>query len=113
MPRRKSFSRKERVRLFELYKGECHICEGKIHVNESWEIEHVIPWDLTQDDSDDNLRLAHFKCHKIKSAGDVKAIRKANRIRDKHNGAVKKKSSFACSRQSKWKKKLNGEVVPR
>lgn len=108
MAKRKSFSRKERVRLFEHYKGECYLCSGKIQVGEAWDIEHIVPWELTRDDSDDNLRLAHVACHKVKTADDVRAIRKADRIKAKHIGAVKP-SGF----NRKWKRKMNGEVVPR
>ena len=37
---------------------------------------------------------------------------KNDRVRKKHLG-IKKPSTFACSKSSKWKKKLNGEVVLR
>lgn len=89
MPRRKSFSKKERDRLFVLYDGECHICTGPIRREvEAYEIEHVIPWALTQDDSDDNLRLAHVKCHRVKTTSDVKTIAKTERMRLRHIGAL-------------------------
>lgn len=87
MATRKSFSKKERARLFVLNAGECHICSGKIDgVREAYEIEHVIPWALTQDDSDPNLRLAHVKCHKVKTVDDRQRISKAERQFLKHNG---------------------------
>lgn len=84
---RKHFSRKERVRIFDLHRGRCHICDEKIQVGEAWELEHVVPWELTRDDSDTNVKPAHFKCHKAKTADDTAAIRKADRIRAKHIGA--------------------------
>jgi len=84
---RKNFSRKERVRLFELHSGKCHICDQKVQVGEAWELEHIVPWELTRDDSDENVKPAHFKCHKVKTADDVAAIRKADRVKAKHIGA--------------------------
>ena len=84
---RKSFSRTERVRLFDLHKGACHLCGQKIMVGEAWDLEHIVPWELTRDDSDDNVKPAHKSCHKVKTAEDVAAIRKADRIRAKHIGA--------------------------
>jgi hypothetical protein len=51
-------------------------------------------------------------CDKPKTASDQKNIAKTKRIRQKHIG-IKKKSSFACSKDSKWKKKLDGTVVRR
>ncbi len=98
---RRSFSRKDRARLFQLYAGRCYLCDGAISVGEAWDIEHVIPWELTRDDSDDNLRLAHKKCHKAKTAVDIRTIRKSDRQRDKHTGTFWKqkrpwpKRSFA------------------
>lgn len=86
MPRR-SFSRKDRARIFAAHEGCCHLCTGKIAVGEAWEVEHVIPYALTQDDSDGNLRPAHVKCHKVKThTEDRPRISKAERQRAKHLG---------------------------
>ncbi|MDX1222741.1 HNH endonuclease [Sinorhizobium medicae] len=103
---RKSFSRTERVRLFDLHGGKCHLCGEKIKVGDAWDLEHLVPWELTRDDSDDNVKPAHKSCHKEKTADDVAAIRKADRIRAKHIGAwpqskTKIKSrGFASTRNS-------------
>lgn len=84
---RKHFSRKERVRIFDLNTGKCHLCGEKIRVGDAWDLEHVVPWSLTRDDSDDNVKPAHKSCHKEKTADDVAAIRKADRVRAKFIGA--------------------------
>lgn len=112
MPR-KPISGKERARIFELHGGICHICGGKIHAGEAWDIEHVIPYALTQDDSDQNRQLAHRKCHKAKTSADRRTIAKANRVRNKYRGYTRPKGQMAGCKNSKWKKKLNGEVVER
>jgi len=107
MAQRKSFSKKDRARLFTLCAGECYLCSGKIDgTKEAWEIEHRIPWALTQDDSDSNLRLAHIKCHRVKTVDDRQRISKAERQHLKHIGAwVKSKAKipsrpFPKARQS-------------
>lgn len=88
---RPSFSRKERARLFALREGVCYLCSGKIDATrEAWEIEHEIPWEISRDNSDDNLRLAHFKCHKVKTAKDAGDIARVKRIAAKHNGTYPK-----------------------
>lgn len=104
---RKSFSKKDRARIFTANSGICHLCDGKINgAVEAWEIEHVIPYALTQDDSDDNLRPAHVKCHRVKTADDRQIIAKAERRRAKHDGTwVKSKAKipsrpFPKARQS-------------
>lgn len=84
---RKRFTRKDRERILDANDRCCHICNGRIGDDEGWEIEHVIPWKLTRDDSDDNLRPAHKKCHRRKTHKiDRPAINKAERMRAKHLG---------------------------
>lgn len=87
---RRSFSKKDRARIFTDNNGICHLCGGGIGIGEAWEIEHVIAWELTHDDSDDNLRPAHVKCHKVKThTQDRPIINKAKRREAKHIGAVR------------------------
>lgn len=87
MTSRKHFSRKDRERILDASGHRCHICKGRITRGQAWEIEHVIPWALTRDDSDENLRPAHKKCHAIKThRHDRPAISKAERMRAKHLG---------------------------
>lgn len=95
---RRSFSKKDRARIFNANLGVCHICEGKIGVGEAWEIEHVIPYALTHDDSDGNLRPAHVKCHRSKTDTDVTAIAKVYRIAAKHDGSWPKSRAKMPSR---------------
>lgn len=95
---RKHFSRTERVRIFELNRGECHLCSQKIQVGDAWDLEHIVPWALTRDDSDDNVKPAHKSCHKEKSADDVAAIRKADRVHAKFIGAWPKSKTPLRSR---------------
>ncbi|MBN9078551.1 MAG: hypothetical protein BGN87_00300 [Rhizobiales bacterium 65-79] len=88
MASRKRFSRKDRERILETNDHCCHICGGRINDDQAWEIEHRIPWALTRDDSDDNLRPAHKKCHSRKTHKfDRPAINKAERMRAKHLGS--------------------------
>ena len=108
MPKRKTFSRTERVRLFELHKGRCHLCSIPIKVGEAWDLEHVVPWELTQDDSDDNVRPAHKSCHRQKTSRDICVIRKADRVRAKHLGVIKPRSRLS---HPFLKRKINGEIV--
>ena len=90
---RKHFTDKDRARIFAANNGCCHLCEQKIDgVREAWEIEHVIAWELTRDDSDDNLRPAHISCHKDKThKQDRPAINQAKRREAKHLGIKRPK----------------------
>ena len=94
MSKRRSISTKERARLFTLHGGSCHICGGKIQVGEAWEVEHVLPWEISRDDSDGNRKPAHEKCHRtIKTPKDRKDIAKVHRQEARHLG-FKRPSGF-------------------
>lgn len=112
--RRKHRSARERERLFLLHEGRCHVCGQKIKAGEAWELEHIVPWELTHDESDENVKPAHKKnCHASKTKKDVAGIRKADRQRQKHLDMKKSQSPMPGSRASKWKRKMDGTVVPR
>ncbi|QIG68213.1 HNH endonuclease protein [Rhizobium phage RHph_Y1_10] len=83
---RKHFSRTERTRLFQLHNRECHICGQQIKVGDGWDLEHIVPWALTRDDSDGNVKPAHKSCHKEKTADDQRIISKVKRVKAKHEG---------------------------
>ena len=87
MTRRMSLTRK--ARIFAANNGICHICGGAIDgTRERWEAEHIVPYALTRDDSDDNLAPAHERCHAAKTKQDVPQIAKAKRVAAKHIGAA-------------------------
>ena len=120
---RKRFNDKDRARIFAANNGACHLCGGKIDgVREPWEVEHVIAWELTRDDSDDNLRPAHIACHKTKThEQDRPAINQAKRREAKHNGTTRSKQSFPRSPKPERAQKMDftqrrnlftGETIP-
>ena len=102
----------EKLRIFERLGGVCHLCKSKIQVGQRWDLEHIIPIGIGGEDDDANLGVAHRKCHATKTVADIAGIAKAKRIRQKHFGA-RRASRWPCSRDSKWKKKISGEVVRR
>ena len=110
MTKRKSYTPHQRTRFFKEKGGICHICKRKIQVGEAWDIEHIIPLAISEDDSDENKAPAHSKCHKAKTRKDKSDIAKCNRGRAKHIGAWKPKSSLSKGR---FKKKFDGTVVDR
>lgn len=79
-PPRPSMSKARRVRIFVKEDGRCYLCREKIKIGQLFEVEHVIPWALSLDDSDDNLKVAHTVCHRtLKTKADVAQIAKAKR----------------------------------
>jgi hypothetical protein len=79
-------------------------------VRERWDAEHTSP----HANGGTDVRPAHVACHRIKtSTQDVPAIAKGKRVRDRHFGITQSASIMPGSRRSRWKKKINGEVVER
>jgi 5-methylcytosine-specific restriction protein A len=111
---RPSLTKAQRVKVFDAAGGVCHICGGRIHLGQPWNVEHVRARSLGGADSADNYRPAHLACHKPKTAVEATIRAKADRVRGKHIGAKPAKGrALPCGRDSRFKKKLNGEVVPR
>lgn len=108
MTTRKHRTKKERARLFKLHGGKCHLCDMPIKAGEKWELEHVIAWELTRDDSDENVKPAHSRCHAPKTHGeDRPRIQKAKNQEAAHMGFKKSskplqsRNDFPASRKRK------------
>ena len=77
------------------------------------EIDHIKPDGLGGEPTLDNAMARCAACHKAKTHGeDRPRMAKADRQRKKHF-LPRKPSRFPTSRDSKWKRKLDGSVVER
>lgn len=115
---RLEFSKKTMHDAFERSEG---LCEGILpsgerccaEVAHKKHFDHIIPAALGGDNSLTNCAVLCLPCHGAKTQKiDVPMIAKAKRVFDKHRG-IRKPSRFPGSRNSRWKKKINGEVVAR
>ena len=107
-------SPKRRAKIFADHDGLCHICRGRIDgTREAWEVEHIIPLEVSRDDSDGNLAPAHVACHKAKTKSDARTIAKCRRVSQNHTGARKPKGTIPGSKASGWKRKLDGTIERR
>lgn len=111
MPRAE-FPRKIKAQLALRAGGNCELCGAKLKVGEG-EADHIVPCELGGEATIDNGQWICRVCHREKTHGDVRAIRKSDRIRDKATGAMKKPSRFPNSRDGKWKTRLDGTTVRR
>lgn len=82
------FSRKVRRRIIERAQGKCEKC-GAVLKPGAGEIDHILAAELGGEATPANGRLLCKVCHLAKTADDVRRIRKADRQRDKHIGAMK------------------------
>lgn len=101
-----------RLRVFNRMGGVCHLSGRKIMPGEAWDLDHIVALVNGGSHCESNLAPALRSEHRKKTASDVKQKAKNDRVRKKHLG-IKKRSSFACSRDSRWKKLIDGTVVPR
>lgn len=101
-----------RVRIFESHNGVCHISKRKIAPGEPWECEHITAIINGGENRESNMAPALIKPHKEKTARDVAIKAKNDRVRKRHLG-LRKPSRFPGSRDSKFKKKISGEVILR
>ena len=113
MVKRATISATKRVALFQKRGGICHICGGKINVGEGWDVEHVIPLAMGGADDESNWSPAHRKCHRDKTTDDVGKIAKAKRREVRHLGINVSRSPLPFGKKSKFKRKLDGTIVPR
>lgn len=75
-------------------------------------MEHVWAIALGGENRESNMAPALVEPHKTKTAQDRKTKARNDRIRKRHLG-IRKPSKMAGSRDSKWKRKMNGQVVLR
>ena len=116
---RTEFSKRTKRDAYERAEG---LCEGLLPngdrccanlKHKRYHFDHVIPDAIGGDTSLQNCAVLCVECHGDKTIKiDIPVIAKAKRNRDKFRG-IKKRSTFACSRDSRFKKKINGEVVLR
>lgn len=77
---------KVRQRIFDR-DCRCHLCGIEIQVGQKWDLDHAKALINGGENRETNLRPAHVKCHKEKSARDVAEKAKVAAIRQKHIGA--------------------------
>lgn len=91
----------------------CCLCGGPIAATEAWDRHHVIELACGGTDTPDNWRPAHAKCHRDYTA-KVSAPRTAKtRRQGQKNLGYRKEATMPGSRNSRFKKRMDGTVVLR
>lgn len=110
---RKPLTNKQRLEMFIRHNGICCLCGQPINgVKEMWD-EHLSPLWLNGDNKAENRAPAHVRCALVKTAGEAKTRAKIRKGAERHFGAHRAQRPMPCGRRSKWKKKMDGSVVPR
>lgn len=77
---------KVRQRVYDRWKGKCHICKMEIKIGETWECDHKKALINDGANRESNLRPTHKICHALKTKSDVAEKSKVSRKRKKHLG---------------------------
>lgn len=112
---RQEFSKKVKVQAVMRSGGHCESCGRKLlHVGDfKFEADHEIPDALNGPATLENCKVLCKSCHSTKTKNDVKIIAKAKRNYEKNYGIKRKRSIMPGSRDSLFRKKLNGRVERR
>lgn len=102
-----------RLRVFEAHGGVCAESGRKIQPGEAWDLDHRIALANGGENRESNLQPVLKDTHRKKTALDVKAKAKSARVRKKHTGIWQAKSKLPGSRDSEWKRKIDGTWVKR
>lgn len=109
---RREFSAKIKAQAAERANGHCENCTRKLMTGD-FHYDHEIPDGLGGEPTLENCRVLCRSCHSEKTMRqDVPMIAKAKRNYRKARG-IRKPSKMAGSRDSRYKRKLDGTVVLR
>lgn len=102
-----------RLRVFERCKGLCGSCQRKLYPGDRWDCDHRVALINGGQNREGNLRLLCAWCHKSKTRQDVAIKSKTYRVRSKHLGIKVHKYRWPCGKDTGFKRKVTGQVVPR
>lgn len=110
--KRGNLSGRRKLAIWEREHGKCMICSQKLLVG-NFIFEHVRALELGGSDEDENIRLTCKPCATEKTRKDHSIAAKAKRAKSSTLGLKQSKTPLPYGKNSKWKKKLDGTVVPR
>ena len=107
-------SPRQRLTVWERAGGVCVLCQRRIdRARERWIVEHLRALELGGADEFANMGPAHEACARDKTRDDHHRAAQAKRQKIRHLGAETAKRPLPCGRRSRWKKKIDGTIVPR
>jgi|SRR5580658_4143723 5-methylcytosine-specific restriction protein A len=102
------------LRVWDRFGGVCQCgCGRKITAGEPWNLDHVIAVINGGRNVESNLVPLLTEHHSIKTRADVQTKAKIARIKAAHLGVKAKGRPMPGSKASKFKRKINGQVVLR
>lgn len=90
---RREFSRKTKAQAFQRANGNCEVCTARLTPGK-FRYDHILPDVLGGEPTLENCKVQCLACDAPKTADDIRRIRKADRQRDRHTGAIAKPSQL-------------------
>jgi len=111
---RREFSKQTKRQAFERSNGCCESCSAKLFAGK-FRYDHIIPDGIGGEPILDNCQVICMACDASKTYGiDIPRIAKAKRISDRAKGIEKpSRGTWGAGSKTKWKRKLNGELILR
>ena len=100
-----------KVRVYDRYKGLCHICGLPIKQGETWHCDHVKALIEGGENRESNLKPAHAHCNLAKAGDEKKRKSKVARMKAKDIGADQPKGDIP-SRGFQRKKEREPKGAP-
>lgn len=111
---RRRFAETALKRRLDDYGGACAECGIPVGGAAGLEFDHITPLEMGGEDSLANLQPLCRGCHKSKTATDVRAIRRAQRLERRAQGiGPTRRAVIPGSKGSRWRKRLDGTVEER
>jgi len=111
---RKRFSASSYLARLLEFGGRCAECKCKTGGSNGLDWDHIIPLEMGGDDALANLQPLCKACHRAKTATDIGHIAKGKRQTQRSMGIKRTvRNPMPGSKNSKWKKMLDGTVVRR
>jgi 5-methylcytosine-specific restriction endonuclease McrA len=102
----------QRAKFFYERGGTCAECKNKIRAGTKWEIDHKESLENQGSNEPENLQLLCAICHGAKTPLDRAKAAKTRSVATR--GIVPEAHRTKSKLHNpKWRKKMNGEVVPR
>ncbi len=112
MKRAAEFSKAVKLAAWQRSGGHCESCTAKLFAG-NVEYHHDRECTYDGDATIGNCIVLCRGCHRMHTSERVPIIAKSNRVRNAHLGIKRKRSGFATNRSGRFKKRMDGTVVPR
>jgi 5-methylcytosine-specific restriction enzyme A len=93
---------------------DCHVCKAAIDLKtRDWRADHIRRWAEGGRDTPDNLFPICLPCDRVKAAIDTREVAKGKRTAERNIGIRRTQQPMPGSRNSPWRRRMDGTVERR